>query len=535
MTFLKRFALTLLCITASMLTALLLTSCTDNYEGGVLYDGLTVTDVDEDAESVTVKDGTTAIAAGAFKDCKRLTSVNLPDSISEIAPGAFDGCDALIKSEDGVLYVDNWAIGASEGTTEITIKDGTRGIAREAFINMSSLKSVSVPSSVKHIGARAFFRCSSLEKITLPFIGKSSTTKNSTHLGYIFGAFNKEQNSDYVPESLKEVHITNADEISDYAFSNCEKIVTVTLPKSVKSIGAQAFSECTALSSIDIPDSVSSIGDKAFYKCSALTSVRLPENADFTLIPEYTFAYCSSIRELTIPKSVKEIGACAIARCINLESIKFENELTERIGQQAFDGCKYLTSINLGAKKIEKAAFQNCIGLADVTLSEGSVEIEGYAFNGCSGITSFNMPKSVTKIGEFAFYACHSLTSITLGEGITKIEASTFQNCINLKGTVIPKSVMSVGENAFFGCNALITRRDGISFVDGWITEIQPSVTALEIGDEVVGFADGVFDDAANLSEITFTGAVESWEIIKKTVPASVISSVKIAISSNKS
>ena len=81
-------------------------------------------------------------SAGAFKNCKKLTAITLPDSISEIAPDAFEGCDALIKSEGGVLYVDDWAIGAESSATEINLKDGTRGIAREAFIGMSELKTL---------------------------------------------------------------------------------------------------------------------------------------------------------------------------------------------------------------------------------------------------------------------------------------------------------------------------------------------------------------------------------------------------------
>ena len=535
MTVLKRLSLILLFITSFILLSLSLSSCGDSYEDGILYNGNTVVGADKSAKTLSVKEGTASIAAGAFADCKELTSLTLPDSITEITAGAFNGCNALIKSEGGVLYVDSWVIGAESDATEITIKDGTRGIAREAFMGMTSIKNALIPDSVMHIGARAFFRCSSLESITLPFVGKSAATKNSMHFGYIFGAFNKEQNSDYVPQSLVEVNVTNSDEIADYAFSECNKIKKITLPSALTAIGEGAFYECTALSEITIPDSVAGIGEKAFYKCSALTSAKLPENDGFTALKEYTFAYCSGIVELIIPASVTEIGACAVARCTNLEALTIQNPCLERIGQQAFDGCTYLSSVELTVKSLGKAAFQNCTALTNVTIGEGTLEIESYAFNGCSAISSFSMPKSVAKIGEYAFYACHSLTSVDLGENVTSIERSTFQNCINLTGTVISPFIKQVGNNAFSGCNKLVERRNGMSFVNGWVTDIQSSVTSLEITDEVLGFADGAFSDALNLAEIVFSGSEDAWLKIKGMIPSSVLSEINVVINANKS
>ena len=535
MTLLKKLSLILICLSLIVLSTFVITSCgSENYEDGILYNGTAVIGADKEAEELTVKDGTTSIAAGAFSDCKKLTSLTIPDSVTEIAGGAFDGCDALIKTEGGVNYVDGWAVGADRNATDISVKDGTRGIVREAFVGLTSLKTVTVPASVKHIGARAFFRCSAIEKITLPFIGKSISSKTGMHFGYIFGAFNREQNSEYVPESLKEVNVTSCTEIADYAFSGCNKISVITLPDSLKSIGANAFSGCTALGEIIIPDSVTDIGEKAFYKCSALTTVKLPENSAFTSIPEYTFAYCSSITKMTIPASVKEIGACAVARCLNLEELKFKGESIDRIGQQAFDGCKYISEVNLTVKTLGKAAFQNCIGLTDVTLGDGTVEIESYAFNGCSGIVNFSMPESVTKIGEYSFYACYSMTSITLGKSIKAIESYTFQNCINLKEFVIPSSVTSVGEDAFSGCNALVERVDGISYVDGWIVDIQPSVTSIEIGDGVRGFAVGAFSDAINLAEIRLFVNAEKWQIIEATIPTSIRQEINVISNTDK-
>ncbi len=69
-------------------------------------------------------------------------------------------------------------------------------------------------------------------------------------------------------------------------------------------------------------------------------------------------------------------------------------------------------------------------------------EISGYAFNGCSGLTSVNIPKSITKIGDnsasgqFAFGYCTGLTSVTIPSGVTCIGDEAFQGCSSLS-TVI--------------------------------------------------------------------------------------------------
>ena len=68
----------------------------------------------------------------------------------------------------------------------------------------------------------------------------------------------------------------------------------------------------------------------------------------------------------------------------------------------------------------------------DVTIPEGVTEIGGYAFEGCTGLTSVTIPAGVTEIGEEAFSGCAKLTSVTIPEGATEIERSAFDGCKKL-------------------------------------------------------------------------------------------------------
>ena len=49
-----------------------------------------------------------------------------------------------------------------------------------------------------------------------------------------------------------------------------------------------------------------------------------------------------------------------------------------------------------------------------------------YAFNGCSGLTSVNIPNSVTSIGYATFSGCSGLTSVTIPNSVTSIGYAAF-------------------------------------------------------------------------------------------------------------
>ena len=60
------------------------------------------------------------------------------------------------------------------------------------------------------------------------------------------------------------------------AFRTNTAITSVTIPRTVSSIGQNAFYQCTSLTNVTIADGVSSIGQEAFYQCTSLTSVNIP-------------------------------------------------------------------------------------------------------------------------------------------------------------------------------------------------------------------------------------------------------------------
>ena len=89
--------------------------------------------------------------------------------------------------------------------------------------------------------------------------------------------------------------------IGDYAICH-NGMTSVTIPETVKSIGAYAFYHCSNLSAINNGSGISNIGMNAF-------------------------GCCTSLKKITIPDSVTEIGCDAFDSCSNLENIKFPNSI----------------------------------------------------------------------------------------------------------------------------------------------------------------------------------------------------------------
>ncbi len=246
-----------------------------------------------------------------------------------------------------------------------------------------------------------------------------------------------------------------------WSSSNYSGLTTIDIPAfaeynsvtySVTSIGGQAFEGCIGLKSVTIPNSVTGIGNSAFSGCTSLTTIE-------------------------IPNSVTSIGWQAFAGCIGLKSIEIPNSVTNIEGY-AFYGCTGLpTENNLRyadtylVEAVDKSLFS-------YTIKEGTKWVGTRAFEGCTVLTSIEIPNSVKSIGYDAFYGCTSLpvidniryadtylieavdralSSYTITEGTKWIGGGAFSYCTSLTSIEIPNSVTSIGGQAFYECRNMTT------------------------------------------------------------------------------
>lgn len=240
-------------------------------------------------------------------------------------------------------------------------------------------------------------------------------------------------------------------------------VINLTLPSTVNGvpvteIGFQCFYQNTKLISVTVPSSITSIGNAAFSGCTKLKSVAGLNKTKVTYIGLGAFANCEvlDMDYNDFPSTIKTIEGSAFNDCKLLRSIDVSN--LSSLGTYAFKNCTSLTALygfqNCSVKEIPKEAFNNS-GLRGNVVMPSVEKVAEKAFYGCTSITNLHLPK-VTTLGESCFEECTGLEDITLSEDITELPDFAFYNCKNLYikgGFSIPAKTEKIGEKCFYGCD----------------------------------------------------------------------------------
>ncbi len=207
---------------------------------------------------IVLPEGVQTIEGLAFSGCTKLKKVNIPRSVTMIGgDDPFQGCECLqTETEGGVRYLDGWALGAVEEVAELRFRDGTRGIAPNAFAGYGAEK-IFVPESVICIGWGAFSQCGHLKEITLPYLGVARDAAGAPAFEMIFGyfAFLFPANGQFAPKTLKKVTVTERVALPEKCFYKCQYIEEIEFRSGVSAVGSQSLAEMSALKKIVVSGS----------------------------------------------------------------------------------------------------------------------------------------------------------------------------------------------------------------------------------------------------------------------------------------
>ena len=382
-------------------------------------------------------EGVTTINASAFKDCKKISLTDLPTGLITIGNAAFENCTMLRVGELPAIT----ALGTAAFKNCVNLPflsvdtSNLAEIKATAFEGCTGLRSVQINGGEKKqttIADGAFTTCNSLKWLDIENV--KSIGKN---------AFAK------LPFSGLEIN--NVDAIGESAFAGCDKLEKPVI-QNVKTIGASAFAGSGAQTDDNkvLLDSIQNVGSRAFEGCQ-FTSADI---RDLEKVTTYTD-----------PETKIEYSPFAKS---SIKKVEFSDETKNTVCTKAFKNVTSLQSVELAycftygnISTIDASAFEGCVNLTDINLSDKLTTINGLAFYN-TGLTEITVPASLTKIttasaaGEnVGPFAGGVLRKVTFADGVTKSLQGMFMGTTSLEEVVLPKSLKTIDQNAFKDCSSL--------------------------------------------------------------------------------
>lgn len=397
-------------------------------------------------------DSVRVVDAHAFRDCKRMYSLQMGKNVEFIGTSAFEGCSILAR----VDFSQNHSLVAIESNAFAATNLGYPGRDNGLPIQFA------FPDTLMRVGQSAF---------SGSYYSRYYAQRNGVVYvgGWVVECTNTEIENVTILPSVADTSVS-ADQdgnypstttvgIADYAFFNCQMMANITIPDTIRTIGRAAFMLCTMITELKIPEKVTEISDYTFYYCVSLRNIEFPEG--LTSIGQSAFYSAMSLSEVTIPKGVTTIGDYAFFTCGQLQTLNFETgdngeSAVTYIGVSAFNQSA-LSSIEIpdSVLVIGDYAFFDNEWANTITIGKSVQSIGAYAFSVCSAVEELVIPDSVVSIGDCAFVYCEGLKSLVLGSGLESVGEFAFAGCSSLSHLSIPSNLKSIGKQAFRACLAL--------------------------------------------------------------------------------
>ena len=313
----------------------------------------------------------------------------------------------------------------------------------------------------------------------------------------------------YVLDDKYVLTITGTGMMYSFTSSNqpwktyADKIVSISLPEGITSIGSYAFYDCSAVESVDIPQNVTYIDDYAFIMCTSLESVTcmartvptIASGAAFFGVPlshatlSVPYSALNAYKSATTWKSFGAIEPIFLpATSITMNLSEAQMAIDERV-----DLTVELSPSDANPRVIWKSSDPEVAAVDDsgvvrgvaagtstitATTTDGTdlsatcqVTVEPYFLKGkCGTNLSYVLDDkyvlTITGTGSMNSYTSSNqpwkkyadkIVSVCLPEGITSIGSYAFSGCSAVESVEIPENVTYIGSYAFQNCSAIET------------------------------------------------------------------------------
>ncbi len=248
------------------------------------------------------------------------------------------------------------------------------------------------------------------------------------------------------------------------AYLMCEKLKSITLPASVRTVNASKyFSVSYDTSSVkELTIETDQLDSKSILLLLNHFHISDEESFlrqfDYVLIQDgmcvnqrdsCLLLYTGTAEQVTVPDGVKKIGRQAFYGT-KIKRAVIPDTVTE-IESAAFMSCRDLTDVRLPASMNDTMGielFRGCEKLDHVIFPNGMTRVPEHTFDSCAALREITLPDTVTTIGEYSFAHASVPASILYQGNIKEIRNNAF-SATGWKELVLPATVEKVESYAF--------------------------------------------------------------------------------------
>lgn len=281
--------------------------------------------------------------------------------------------------------------------------------------------------------------------------------------------------SSYAEDETKAGRIIIADKVTDKKGNEHEvkyisgyvdnryDLVSIVFGENIVCVGGplgnsnNAFNSCSKLEKVVLNAKLDTIGAYSFRYCSALKDINFGDATSLRCVKSYAFQNCK-FEELTINSPLSDVTSSSFYGCDSIKTVTFNGET---IPNNFMQSRSYLQTINIGknVKSIGNNAFDGCKRTTTLNIDPevSDLEIGQYAFSNIDSLRTVSLPAGVKSMGYYCFNDCDSLRTVEFAEEsvITAIPDYCFQYCYNLQTVTLPNSVQTIGNQTFYNCSKL--------------------------------------------------------------------------------
>lgn len=215
------------------------------------------------------------------------------------------------KEASKVKDIDNAFVNNTEITHFLEFEHfGVTSLKRaKGFNGCTSLKSISIPSTLRSVEYQSFLNCTNLEKVVISdmeawlIIDFSYEIDNPiSYAHHIYSDENTLLTTLAIPSTITK--------LGRRCLSGWKDITSIVIPNNIISVGTGVFTSCTSLSSVIFSDNMTTIPSQMLLACAFSGVFDVPEG--ITSVEQQWIWDNKNITRLELPSTITSIGSLGI-------------------------------------------------------------------------------------------------------------------------------------------------------------------------------------------------------------------------------